>query len=450
MQENKMGVLPEGKLLMTMALPIMLSMLIQALYNIVDSFFVSQISENALNAVSLAFPLQSLMIAVGAGTGVGMNALLSRSLGEGKQEMADRAANTGIFLAVMNGLAFALLGIFGARFFFQAQAAGVPEIVELGTDYAHICMILSIALFFQFFNERALQSTGRASLSMVTQMVGAVLNIVLDPILIFGLLGLPALGVAGAAWATVLGQTAAALLGLLLNLRNNPEIHLDRRAFRPDGTAIREIYRVGVPSIIMQSITSVMTFGLNRILFVFTPTATAVFGAYFKLQSFVFMPIFGLNNGMVPIVAYNYGAAKPKRVKKTIALALLTAVTIMALGLAVFQLFPGQLISVFNASDEMIAIGIPALRIISLSFLMAAFGIISCSVFQAIGNPVHALIASVCRQLVVLLPAAWLLAQSGRLELVWWSFPIAEVVSFILCLFFFHWTKKKMAREIGE
>lgn len=450
MQENKMGVLPEGRLLMTMALPIMISMLIQALYNIVDSFFVSLISENAFNAVSLVFPLQALMIAVGAGTGVGMNALLSRSLGEGKQEMADRAANTGVFLAILNGLAFALLGVFGARAFFQAQAAAVPEIVEQGTIYSQICLICSIALFFQFFNERALQSTGRASLSMVTQIIGAVLNIIFDPILIFGLLGFPAMGVAGAAWATVLGQTAAALLGLVLNQKKNPDIHLDRRAFRPDGPAIREIYRVGIPSIIMQSITSVMTFGLNKILFVFTPTATAVFGAYFKLQSFVFMPVFGLNNGMVPIVAYNYGAAKPKRVKKTIALALTTAVVIMALGLAAFQLFPGELVGLFNSSAKMVSIAIPALRIISLGFLMAAFGIISCSVFQAIGNPVHALIASVCRQLVVLLPAAWLLAQSGRLELVWWSFPIAEVVSFILCLFFYQWTMKKVAREIGE
>ena len=448
--ENKMGTMPEGRLLMTMALPIMISMLVQAFYNIVDSYFVSLLSENAFNAVGLAFPIQALMIAVGAGTGVGMNALLSRSLGEGKQEMADRAANSGIFLALISGLAFALLGLLGSKAFFEVQAASVPEIVAMGTTYTSIVTLCSGAMFVQFCIERLLQATGRATRSMATQLLGAVLNIVLDPILIFGLFGLPALGVAGAAWATVIGQALSALLGLWMNLFRNPEIHLDRRCFRYDGPVIRETYRVGLPSIIMQSITSVMTFGLNHILFAFTPTATAVFGAYFKIQSFVFMPIFGMNNGLVPIISYNYGACKPKRVRKTIRLALLAALTVLTAGMLLFQLFPGELISIFNASEEMMRLGIPAMRIISLGFPLAAFGIIACSVCQAIGNPNHAMIASVCRQLVVLLPVAWLLAQSGQLSLVWWCFPIAEVVSFVMCIFFYRSALAKMKAKIGE
>ena len=447
-QENKMGVLPVGRLLAGMAVPMMISMLVQALYYSVDSVFVSRLSENAFNAVGLAFPLQSLIIAVGAGTAVGINALLSRSLGEKNQEMADKAAGAGIFLLPICSYAvFALIGLFLSRPFFLAQASGVPEIVEYGVQYTQICLGLSVGIFSQFCFERLLQSTGRTTLAMFTQLLGAVINIIMDPILIFGLWGFPRMEVAGAAAATVLGQIVAAILGLVFNLKCNHDIHIRKKYIRWDSIVAKEIYRVGIPSIIMQSIGSVMTFGINKILFVFTPTATAVFGAYFKIQSFVFMPIFGLNNGMVPIISYNFGAGRPQRVWKTVCLSSITAVLIMILGFGIFQFFPAVLLSLFDASETMLAIGIPALRIISISFLLAGFCIISGSVFQAIGNPIHSLIVSVCRQLVVLLPAAWLLAQSGRLELVWWAFPIAEVMSFTLSIIFLRRTVKS-ANEI--
>ena len=453
-QENKMGVMPVGRLLAGMAVPMMISMLVQALYNVVDSVFVSRISENAFNAVGLAFPLQSLMIAVGAGTAVGINALLSRSLGEKRQEMADRAAGTGIFLSLCSAAAFALIGVFLSRPFFLAQAKSVPEIVEMGTAYTSICLGLSVGLFGQFCFERLLQSTGRTTLSMLTQLAGAVTNIVLDPIFIFGLLGMPAMGVAGAAVATVLGQFVGAALAIFLNLRYNADIHLRFRLIRPDKCAVREIYRVGIPSIIMQSIGSVMTFGMNKILFVFTPTATAVFGAYFKIQSFIFMPIFGLNNGMVPIISYNYGAARPQRVWKTVRLTIFTAVAIMFVGFLAFQTAPAALLALFEASEEMTAIGVPALRIISISFLLAGFCIIAGSVCQAIGNPIYSMIVSVCRQLVVLLPVAWLLSRTGRLELVWWAFPIAEVASLTLSAIFLrrtvHTANARMNKARGE
>ena len=435
-RENKMGVLPVGRLLASMAVPMMISMLVQAMYNVVDSVFVSRISENALNAVSLAFPLQNLMIAVGAGTAVGINALLSRSLGEKRQDMADRAAGTGIFLSLCNAVVFACIGIFLSRAFFMAQAKSVPEIVEMGTAYTRICLGLSVGLFSQFCFERLLQSTGRTVLAMTTQLVGAVINIVLDPVFIFGLCGMPRLGVTGAAVATVLGQMVAAVLAIVMNLKKNPDTHIRPRLIRWDKTVAREIYRVGVPSIVMQSIGSVMTFGMNKILFVFTPTATAVFGAYFKIQSFIFMPVFGLNNGMVPIISYNYGAARPDRVWKTVRLTIFTAVGIMCLGFLAFQTIPDVLLSLFDASAEMTAIGVPALRTISISFLLAGFCIIAGSVCQAIGNPLYSMVVSVCRQLVVLLPAAWLLSRTGRLELVWWSFPIAEIASVTLSTIF--------------
>ena len=318
----------------------------------------------------------------------------------------------------------------------MAQAKSVPEIVEMGTAYTRICLGLSVGLFSQFCFERLLQSTGRTVLAMTTQLVGALINIVLDPVFIFGLCGMPRLEVAGAAVATVLGQIAAALLAIFLNLKKNPDIHIRPKLIRWDKTVAREIYRVGIPSIVMQSIGSVMTFGMNKILFVFTPTATAVFGAYFKIQSFIFMPVFGLNNGMVPIISYNYGAARPERVWKTVRLTIFTAVSIMCLGFLAFQTIPGLLLSLFDASPEMTAIGVPALRTISISFLLAGFCIISGSVCQAIGNPMYSMVVSVCRQLVVLLPAAWLLSRTGRLELVWWSFPSAEIASVTLSAIF--------------
>ena len=447
--ENKMGVQPVGRLLAGMAIPMMISMLVQALYNVVDSVFVSRLSENALTAVSLAFPLQNLMIAVGAGTTVGMNALLSRALGAKEQDKADRAANTGIFLALCSFVIFCVFGLLFSPIFFRLQT-DVAEIVTAGTAYGQICLGASIGLFCQFTFERLLQSTGRTHLSMCTQIIGAVINIILDPILIFGLLGAPRMGVAGAAVATVTGQCVAAVVALILNLKCNPEIHLSLKRVRFHGPTVKNIYRIGLPSIIMMSIGSVMVFGVNRILISFTTTATAVFGAYFKLQSFIFMPVFGLNNGMVPIVAYNYGAKNPERVKRTIKLSILSAMTIMAVGLAIFELFPGFLLSFFDASENMLAIGTPALRIIALAFVFAGFCIIAGSVFQAIGNPFYSLIVSVCRQLVVLLPVAWLLAQTGNLTLVWLAFPIAELMSLTLSTIFLRRTLRSAEAAMAQ
>ena len=448
-QENKMGVLPIGRLLTNMAVPMMISMLVQACYNVVDSVFVAQISEDALNAVSLAFPLQNLMIAFGAGTAVGINALLSRSLGEKNQAMADRAANTGIFLALCNFALFALIGIFFSRTFFELQAGGEQVIIDYGVDYASICLGCSIGIFSQFCFERLLQSTGRTFLAMCTQLTGALINIVLDPILIFGWFGLPRMEVAGAAAATVLGQIVAAIMAVVMNLKCNPDVNIRLREIRWNGHVAGEIYRVGFPSIVMQSIGSVMVFGMNKILFGFTKTATAVFGAYFKLQSFIFMPVFGLNNSMVPIVAYNFGAGRMDRVKKTVKLAVCTAVAIMAVGLAIFQLAPELLLSFFDASEEMLEIGSVALRIISLSFLLAGFCIIAGSVCQAIGNPFYSLIVAVARQLVVLLPVAWLLSRSGRLELVWVAFPVAELMSLTLSAIFLRRTLRSAEARVA-
>ena len=436
-QENKMGTMAIAPLLAGMAVPMMISMLVQALYNVVDSIFVARISQDALNAVSLAFPLQYLMIAVGGGTGVGMNALLSRSLGEKKQDQADQAANTGIFIFLLSAIVFGVCGFVLARPFFLAQT-DIKPIVDYGTDYARICLGLSIGIFSQFCFERLLQSTGRTVYSMITQLIGAVINIIMDPILIFGLFGFPRMEVAGAAAATVLGQIVAAVIGLWMNLRFNKDIHLRLRAIRPDRFIVREIYRVGLPSIIMQSIGSVMTFGMNKILISFTDTATAVFGVYFKLQSFFFMPVFGLCNGLVPIVAYNYGARRPERITKTIKLGVIYATVILAAGFAVFQLLPGQLLDLFrseeDAAGDLLAIGIPALRIIAFSWLLAGFGIVSSSVFQALDHGLLSLICSVVRQLAVLLPAAFILARTLGLGAVWYSFPIAELFSCALCI----------------
>ena len=447
--ENKMGTMPVGKLLADMAIPMMISMLVQALYNVVDSVFVSRISENALNAVSLAFPLQNLMIAFGSGTAVGMNALLSRSLGAKQQEQVDRSANTGLFLFGCTYVLFALIGAFLSRPFFLAQTHET-EIVEYGTQYARICLLLSFGLFTQFYCERLLQSTGRTKLSMLTQLIGAIINIVLDPILIFGLCGAPKMGVAGAAVATVLGQIIAAVIGLWINRRYNPEIHMQLRMVRWDKEIGQEIYRVGVPSIIMGSIGSVMTFGMNKILIAFTTTATAVFGAYFKLQSFIFMPVFGLNNAMVPILSYNYGARKPERVQKTVKLSILTAIGIMVVGFLAFELMPGTLLRLFDASEQMMAIGTAALRITGTHFLIAGVNVVAMSVYQAIGNPLHSLLCSVCRQLVVLLPAAWLLAQTGTLDAVWLAFPISEAVALVMSVAFLRHTMRTAEQRMRD
>ncbi len=431
LKENKMGTMPIDKLLFNMAGPMMVSMLFQALYNIVDSVFVARLSQDAMNAVSLAFPLQTLCIAFSVGTGVGMNALLSRSLGEKNQDGANRAAGTGLFLTFCTAAVFAVLGLTLATPFFRFQTDN-PQIVAYGRDYVMICIGGSLGLFLQVYGERLLQSTGRTSFSMVSQIAGAVCNIVLDPIMIFGLLGFPRMEVAGAALATVIGQFVGAGLGFWFNLKRNPEVQLHTENIRPHSATVREIYAVGIPSIIMQSIGSVMVFGMNKILISFTEAATAVFGAYFKLQSFIFMPCFGLNNAMVPIVSYNYGAMKYDRVKKTVRLTVLTAIGIMCVGCALFELFPSALLGLFSPTDEMLSIGRTALRIIGVHFPFAGFCIIAGSVCQALGRPVYALINSVCRQIVVLLPTAYLLSLTGRLELVWLAFPIAEVVSVVL------------------
>ncbi len=434
-KENVMGTMPVNRLLISMSLPIMLSMLVQALYNIVDSIFVSRVSEDALTAVSLAFPIQNLMIAVAAGTGVGVNALLSRSLGEKNIKEVNRAAINGIFLFFLSFLAFAVFGLTASRYFFQVQT-DISAIINHGSSYLMIVSTFSFGVFGQIIFERLLQSTGKSIYSMYTQAAGAIVNIILDPILIFGLFGLPRLEVTGAAIATVIGQCFAMCLGLYLNLKVNNEISLEVKGFRPNFKTIRQIYSVGIPSIIMQSISSVMTYGLNQILMAFTETAAAVFGVYFKLQSFVFMPVFGLNNGMVPIVAYNLGARKKDRMIKTIKLSILYAVILMFIGMLIMQFFPEQLLMIFDASESMMSIGVTALRIISLNFLLAGFCIIVTSVFQAIGNGLISMFISIARQLVVLLPAAYLLAKLGNVDYVWFSFPISELVSFGLCLGF--------------
>lgn len=444
-----MGVMPVNKLLITMALPMIISMLVQAMYNIVDSIFVSRICEDALTAVSLAFPVQNLMIAVASGTGVGMNALLSRSLGEKNQESANAAAKHGIFLALCSYLVFLLFGLIACGFFFRTQTDSTV-IIRYGETYLSICCICSIGIFMQMNFERILQATGRTFYSMITQTVGAVINIILDPILIFGMFGMPEMGIAGAAVATVFGQIVASLLAIFFNIRFNTDVSLNFRGFRPQGRIIRQIYSVGIPSILMMSISSVMVYGMNRILLAFTSTATAVFGVYFKLQSFIFMPIFGMNNGMVPIVAYNYGAAKPDRILKTIKLAMTYAEAFMLIGLAAFQLIPDVLLSMFNASTDMLAIGEPALRTISWSFLVAGICIICSSTFQALGNGMYSLLVSFARQLVVLLPAAFLLSLTGNVNAVWWSFPIAEVASLTCSLLFLRRINRKILAPLYE
>ena len=434
--ENKMGVMPVNRLLFSMSLPMILSMLVQALYNIVDSIFVAQIGETALAAVSLAFPVQNLIIAVSVGTGVGVNALLSRSLGEKNQENANLAAVNGIFVFFLSYLLFAVFGLFFARMYFTVQTSN-PEIIEQGTIYLSICSIFSFGIFLEIALERIMQSTGRTIYNMITQGLGAIINIILDPILIFGLFGFPRMGILGAAVATVIGQIIAMLLLLYFNIRKNSDVNLNMRRFRPDTAIIAEIYRVGLPSIIMQSISSVMTFGVNKILLLFSEAAVSVFGIYFKLQSFIFMPVFGLNNAMVPIVAYNYGAARKDRIMKTIRSSVTAAVAIMLAGLAIFQIFPEQLLYLFDASEHMMGIGVPALRIISLSFLFAGYCIVIGSVFQALGNGVYSLITSAARQLVCILPAAWLFASVFGLHAVWYAFPLAEIISVVLTTLLF-------------
>lgn len=449
MKENKMGIQPINRLLVSMSLPMMISMLVQALYNIVDSIFVARIEEKALTAVSLAFPVQNIMIAMAMGTCVGMNALLSRHLGEKEFEKADSVAKNTIFLALCHYLIFLLLGCFFVRPFYHSQTTD-SAIIRYGIEYLEIICTCSFGIFLQAVFERMLQSTGRTFYTMITQGTGAVINIILDPILIFGYFGFPAMGVRGAAVATVIGQCVAAVLAVCFNLAVNREVSPDLRGFRPDLSVIIQIYIIGIPSIIMQAISGVMNFGMNQILMTFSDTATAVFGVYYKLQSFILMPVFGLNNGMVPIIAYNYGAGSRSRVIKTIKLGVLYSIGIMLLGILIMQCLPGKLLLLFDASDTMLSIGIPALRIISIHFVLAGFCIVMSTAFQALGYAWCSMVNSICRQVVVILPAAWLLSLSGRLELIWWSFPIAEFVSAILQACFLLLVYRKVIVHIGE
>ena len=445
--ENKMGVMPIKRLVLSMSLPMMISMLVQALYNVVDSYFVAKISEDALTAVGMAFPFQNLMIAVSVGTGVGVNALLSRSLGAKDQETANRSAENGVLLAVISAVVFMAIALLFAQPFFELQKA-TPEIAKQGAAYLRICGGLSFGIFLEVMFERLLQSTGRTFYTMITQGVGAVINIIMDPVLIFGIGPFPQMGVAGAAAATVLGQIVAAVLAVLFNVTRNHDIQPTLKGFRPSGRIIRQIYSVGIPTIVLNSISSVMTFGMNLILISFTSTAVAVFNVYFKLQSFVFMPVFGLNNGLVPIVSYNYGARKKKRLVEAVRFGSLLAIGIMLAGLVIIQLFPAPILGIFEASADMLRIGVPALRIISLCFVFAGFNVICSSTFQALGNGILSMLISIIRQLVVLLPAAFLLSLTGNLDLVWLAFPIAEVAAVCLSVLFLRHTYRTVVAPL--
>ena len=428
LQENKMGVMPVGKLLVNMALPMIISMLVQAFYNIVDSVYVSQVSESAVTALSLAFPVQNMQIGFAVGVGVGVNALLSQSLGRKNQESVNWAAGQGVFLALVATALFMLFGFFGVRPYYTMQST-VAETDEGGIAYTSICCIFTVGIFIQVLCERLLQATGRAMQTMILQGTGAIINIILDPVFIHGWWGMPKMGVAGAAVATVIGQCTGAVLGIYLNLRHNPEVQLHVKFMKPNWKVIAPILEVGIPSVVMNGIGSVMNFGMNQILQGFNEVATGVFGIYYKLQSLFFMPLFGINNATISILAFNYGARKPKRIVHTLKLATAVAVCIMLVGLAVFQLFPQALLGIFNPTEEFLAIGVKALRILCLPFPVAAICIALGASFQALGKGSYSTIVSLCRQLIVLLPVAYLLSLTGDVNNVWWSFPIAEVMS---------------------
>ena len=449
LQENKMGVMSEGKLLMNMALPMIASMLVQALYNVVDSIFVSQVSESAVTALSLAFPIQNMQIGFAVGIGVGVNSLLSKSLGEKNQEAANRAAGNGLILMLIVTVLFVAFGLFGVRPYYEMQST-VRETVEGGIAYSKICCILTVGVFLSILGERLLQSTGRTVYTMITQSTGAIINIILDPILIHGWFGAPAMGIAGAAVATVIGQWAAAVLVWFFNFKFNPEVQLGLRYLRLDGKTVRQILTVGVPSIVMNGIGSVMNFGMNQILQGFTETATGVFGVYFKLQSFFFMPLFGLNNAAISIIAFNYGAKKPQRITKTLKIACAVAFGLMMAGFLAFQLVPDVLLGLFNPSDAFLSIGRAALRTISWSFPVAAFCIVLGASFQALGNGIYTTITSLCRQMLVLLPVAYLLSLTGDVEKVWLSFLVAEVASAAATFYFFRRIYREKIQPLFE
>ena len=440
-KENRMGVMPVGKLLFSMSTPMVISFLVQSLYNIVDSIFVARYSPDALAAVSLAYPIQILMIAVSVGTGVGVNALLSRLLGEGKKERAKATADNAVLLAIISSIAFAIFGVIATKAFFDAQTNS-ETIRNLGYSYLSIVTIFSFGLILEVTYERILQSTGKTIYNMITQGIGAIINIILDPILIFGLLGAPKMGITGAAMATVIGQIIAMILSFIFNVKYNEDVDISfgKHIFKPDFIIIKDIYKVGIPSIAMQSMSTIMMLGLNKILVRYSDMAVNVLGIYYKLQSFVFMPIFGLNNGMTPIVAYNYGARNKDRIMKALKYSFLSSVVIMVIGTAIFWIFPKELMILFSPNEEMMKLGIPALRICSLCFILAAFDVIAIASFQSLGNGMYALYASFLRQLVLILPLAYVLSKMFGLEAVWYSIPLAELG----CAFFDIYLMKKI------
>lgn len=436
LQENKMGVMPVGKLMVNMALPMIISMLVQALYNVVDSVYVSQVSESAVTALSLAFPVQNLQIGFAVGIGVGVNSLLSKSLGEKNQEAANRTAGNGLVLMLAATALFMLFGFFGVRPYYEMQST-VTETVEGGIAYSRICSVFTLGIFIEVLGERLLQATGRTVHTMISQSVGAIINIILDPILIHGWFGMPVMGIAGAAVATVIGQWIAAAVAVYFNFKYNPEVQFHLRYTKLDKQTVGSILTVGIPSVVMNGIGSVMNFGMNQILQGFTETATGVFGIYFKLQSFFFMPLFGINNATISIIAYNYGARKPDRIQRTLKFTCISCLSLMILGLAVFQFFPEALLMIFNPSPEFLDIGRSALRIISWSFPVAAICIAISASFQALGNGMYSTITSLCRQMLVLLPAAYLLSLTGQVNNVWFAFVVAEVASAAATAFFY-------------
>ena len=448
-RSRRMGEMPEGKLLLSMAVPMMLSMLVQALYNIVDSVYVARVSEDCLSALSLAFPAQNILIGLGTGTGVGVSTMLSRALGSRDNKLANRVAGNSLFLCVCCWIIMAVFGIFFADAFIRSQT-DIESIRSYGDSYLRIVTIGSVFVYFEINFERLLQSTGQTKLSMWAQMIGAVANIILDPFFIYGWCGLPAMGTTGAAIATVIGQAFGALAGFLFHHKHNKEVNIRLSDCRPDGHIILDIYRIGFPSILMVGIGSLTNYLMNRILMAFTSTAVAVYGAYFKLQSFFFMPVFGLNNGITPIIAYNYGAQQRNRMIKTIRISLTTAFCLTFIGFLCFEGIPQVLLGMFNASDAMLKIGVPALRIIGIHYLIAWFCIIAGTVFQALGKAVFSMIVSIMRQLVVLIPAAYILSKIGGLHIVWWAFPIAEVISFIVSTAFLIKIYKTIISKIPE
>lgn len=446
--ENKMGVMPIKILLFKMAIPMMLSMMIQALYNVVDSIFVAQISENALGAVSLAFPMQNFIIAVAAGIGIGVNSFLSKSLGRKDFQLSNKVASVSLLLAFCSWIIFFFIGLFFIDIYLAGQT-DVPEIIDLGRSYLQICLFGSLGIFIQVISEKLLQSTGLTTHSMMVQGTGAIINIILDPILIFGWFGFPALGIAGAAYATVIGQTSGAILGIYMNLTKNKEIHFDLKEIMPTSAILKSIFSIAIPSMLMMSIGSIMVFFLNMILSSFSSTAVVAFGACFKLYSFVMMPIFGITNSLIPIIAYNYGAGNISRIKEGFKYGCISAISLMTFGMVIFLTFPSQLLSIFDASDELLSIGVTALKTVSFSFPLIAFSIICSSTFQALGNGLYSLCTSLIRQLGIMIPVAYALSLTGNLDLIWLAFPIAEFVGVLCSILFLKKSLKKVTTDIS-